>query len=217
MAKQSFALEAGGQKRLEVSWKGLYKNIAVALDGNAIGMIPDQKTLQKGQEFRLVDGSTIKVQLVNKFYSTELQVLRNGQPLPGSASDPETRLKNAYLMVYFIAGLNLVVGLLAFLLRVDFLQQAGFGLGSVLFGLVFVALGFFIQRRSTFALIVAIVLFAVDGLAGVALAAAAGYSPSVGGLIVRVLFLIPMIQGLGAIKMLKAAPAAGVVPPAQSA
>src|SRR5690349_9384101 len=94
MPKQTFALEAGGEKRLEVSWGGMFKNTTVSLDGNSIGVIPDQKALLAGQEFRLPDGSTIKVQLVRSFISTELRVFRNGQPLPGSASDPLTRLKN---------------------------------------------------------------------------------------------------------------------------
>jgi hypothetical protein len=39
----------------------------------------------------------------------------NGQPIPGSASDPQTKVKNAYGMVYFVAGLNLVLGLVSFL------------------------------------------------------------------------------------------------------
>jgi len=203
MPKQSFALEAGGEKRLEISWKGMYKDVTVSLDGNSIGVIPNQKALSAGQEFRLVDGSTIKVQLVSKFMSTELQVLRNGQPIPGSASDPQTKVKNAYGMVYFVAGLNLVLGLVSFVFNVEFLQQIGIGFGSILFGLVFLALGFFVQRKSTVALILAIVIFALDGIVGFFLAASQGYNPGGGGIIARIFLLIPMVQGVGAIKALK--------------
>jgi len=203
MPKQSFALEAGGEKRLEISWKGMYKDVTVSLDGNSIGVIPNQKALSAGQEFRLVDSSTIKVQLVNKFMSAELQVFRNGQPIPGSASDPQTKLKNAYGMVYFVAGLNLVLGFISFLFNVEFLQQIGIGFGSILFGLVFLALGFFVQRKSSVALILAIVIFALDGIVGVFFAASQGYNPGSGGIIARLFLLIPMVQGLGAIKTLK--------------
>lgn len=204
MPKQSFALEAGGENRLEISWKGMYKDLTVSLDGNSIGVIPNQKALSAGQEFRSIDGSIIKVQLVSKFMSTELQVLRNGQPLPGSASDPQTKMKNAYGMVYFVAGLNLVLGLVSFLFNVEFLQQIGIGFGSILFGLVFLALGFFVQRKSTVALILAIVIFALDGIVGFFLAVSQGYNPGSGGIIARIFLLIPMIQGVGAIKALKA-------------
>jgi hypothetical protein len=204
MPKLFFALEEGGDKRLELSWKGLYKDVTVSLDGNSVGVIPDQKALSAGQEFRLFDGSTIKVQLVSKLMSTELQILRNGQPLPGSASDPQTKLKGAYLMVYFVAGLNLVLGLVSFLFNVEFLQRIGLGLGSIIFGLVFLVLGFFVQQKSTVALILAIVIFALDGVLGVVLAAFQGYNPGSGGLIARIFLIIPMVQGVGAIKALKA-------------
>jgi hypothetical protein len=204
MPKQSFALEADGEKRLEISWKGLYKDVTVSLDGNSVGAIPDQKALSKGQEFHLIDGSTIKVQLISKvFTSPELQVLRNGQPIPGSASDPQTKFKTATIMVYFVAGLNIFLGLISFLFNIEFLQQIGIGFGSILFGLVFLVLGFFTQRKSAIALIIAIVVFALDGILGVFIAASQGYNPGAGGIIARIIFIIPMIQGLGAIKALK--------------
>lgn len=59
MPKQAYALEALGEKRLEISWKGMYKDVTVSLDGNSIGIIPNQKALSAGQEFRSIDGSTI--------------------------------------------------------------------------------------------------------------------------------------------------------------
>lgn len=105
-------------------------------------------------------------------------------------------------MVYFVAGLNIVLGLAAALFNVEFLQQIGIGFGSILFGLVFLALGFFVQRRSAAALILAIVVFALDGVLGLYLAASQGYNPGSGGIVARVFLLIPMVQGLGAIKTL---------------
>ena len=135
--------------------------------------------------------------------SSELQVLRNGKPVPGSASDPQARLRNAYLMVYFIAGLNLVLGFVSLLFDVELLRQLGVGIGSILFGLVFLALGFFVQRQSTLALILAIVIFALDGIVGIFLAASQGYNPGSGGIVARIFLVIPMVQGLGAIKALK--------------
>ncbi len=202
MPKQSFALEAGEEKRLEISWKGLWKEVTISLDGNSIGVIPDQKALSAGQEFPLLDGSTIKVQLVKKFTSTELQVLRDGQPLPGSSSDPQIQFKNAYQMVYFVAGLNLILGVISFLFNLEFLQQLGIGFGSIIFGLVFLMLGLFVQRKSTIALILAIGIFALDGIAGLFLAASQGYNPGIGGIFVRIILLVPMFQGVGAIRAL---------------
>jgi hypothetical protein len=213
MAKQSFALEPGGPKRLHITWGGIYRNIAVKVDDRTLGTIPDQRALVKGQDFRLPDGSKLHVQLVSTFMTAELRVLRNGEPLPGSPSDPIARLRNAYLLVYVVGGLNSLLGLLSLLLKVQFLQQVGIGLASFLFGLVFLGLGFLVQKRSLFALILAIVLFIIDGLSGLMFAAAAGGSAPVTGLFVRIILLVPMIQGVSAIKALKARAAA--VPPAR--
>ncbi|MFN2110692.1 MAG: hypothetical protein ACK2UI_13590 [Anaerolineae bacterium] len=199
MAKLTYALEPGGSKRLEISWKGMYKDFMVKLDDEVIGELSGQKELKAGRQFALPDGSSLSVQLVQKLYSAELQILRNGQPLPGSSSDPENRLKNAYGMVFFVAGLNLFLGLIAWLFQVEFLQDIGIGFYSIIFGLVFLVLGFFVKRRSALALILAIAIFALDALLGL-LAGGASYAT---GLVVRVILIIPMVQGVGAIRALK--------------
>ena len=200
MPKQSYALEPNGPKRLQISWGAFWKNITITLDGSTIGTIPDQKALRQGSTFPLTDGSTLSVQLLQSLAGAEL---RDGKPLPGSASDPESRLKVAAGVIFFIVGLNILLGLIAVFFQVDFLLQLGLGWFSVIFGLVFLFPGIFTQRRSQVALIIAIVLFGLDGLLGIVGAVMAGYAPSIPGLFMRILLLIPMIQGVSAIKQLK--------------
>lgn len=202
MPKQQYALEPNGPKRLEISWDAFWKNLTVRLDGNTIGAVADQKALKAGQDFLLPDNSVLHIQLVQKFFSTELQVLRNGTPIPGSVSDPVQRLKTAYGIVFFVAGLNIVLGLIAALFQVEFLQMLGIGWGSVVFGMLFLILGFLTMRRSMVALIIAIIIFALDGILGLLFAIQQGGSPTF-GVIARVILLIPMIQGVGAIQTLK--------------
>lgn len=79
-----------------------------------------------GQRFRLADGSSLEVQLKRTLFSTDLRVSRNGIPLPGSAGDPATGWKNAYGLMYFIGGLNILIGLLA-MFGVAFLLDLGIG------------------------------------------------------------------------------------------
>jgi glucose dehydrogenase len=95
--------------------------------------------------------------------------------------------------------LNLFLGLIAWLFQVEFLQDIGIGFYSIIFGLVFLVLGFFVKRRSAVALILAIAIFALDALLGL-LAGGASYAT---GLVVRVILIIPMVQGVGAIRALK--------------
>jgi hypothetical protein len=82
---------------------------------------------------------------------------------------------------------------------------AGFGLATVVEGLVFATLGFIVARwRSAIALGLAVVLFAADGIAAVVLADP-GSHPSPGPLVVRLFLLVPMVRGFGAIRDIKRA------------
>jgi hypothetical protein len=203
MQKLTYALEPGGPKRLEVSWKAMWKEFTVKVDDRVVGRTSGQQELREGKRFRLKDGSYLSVKLVNKLTGVELEILHDGQPLPGTSADPATGLKNAYRTVFLVAGLNSVLGLVAVLLEAPFLQALGIGFYSILFGLVFLVLGFFVKRRSQVALILTIAIFALDGILGFVLMSAEGVIPSPGGLLGRILLMVPMIQGISAIRALK--------------
>jgi hypothetical protein len=203
MPKQAYALEHGGPKRLQLSWKGTWREVAIALDGEEIGKISGPQELQTGKEFRLPDDSILTVQLMHKLAGTELRLLRDGQALPGTAADPVAKLKTAYVVIYLIAGLNIVLGLVAWLLDVQFLLSIGIGQSSIAFGLLFLVLGFFAQRRCIIALVLAVGIFALDGILSLIVSIAQGYAPNMLDIFVRVLLLVPMIQGITALRGMK--------------
>ncbi len=206
MPKKKYSLKEGESQRLEVSWKGNFKSFTVRFDENEIGMIANVKELKEGREFTLSDGSVLNFQLVSKFFGSELQVLNDGHPLPGSDSDPAVRLKIAYSMVFFIAGLNILIGLITIFFQIELLSQLGLGIGSIIFGAFFLLFGFFVKRKSMIALGLAVGLFSLDSIFTIILPAIQqqeGYNPPTTGIIVRILFLIPMIRGFGAIRELK--------------
>ena len=210
MPKQQLALDPGGPKRLVISWKGMWKSLTVSLDGRELGVIPDKATLKAGQDFPLPDGSLLHVQLLQKPFQVELQVLRNGQPLPGSASDPGGKLKLAYGVIFFVAALNILLGVVAETTGSDIMKTIGLGIQSVIVGAVFLLLGVFVVKRSLAALVIAIVLFAVDAVATFVLVISAGGQPAIGGIVMRVFLLYGMAQGIPAIRALKMA---DLVPP----
>jgi hypothetical protein len=198
MPTRKYILERGGTQRLEISWKILWKNITIRLEGKEIGSIKNQKELLAGRDFSLNDGSILKVKLIQGF-SPELQVTRDGQPLPGSDSDPFQRLSLAYKMVLFIGWLNVVLWLIAELLKVGFLQRFGFGFGSIIVGIIFLILGFFMKRKSKYALLIAIILFFGDGILAAFFLSEQARNYVTGGIVARIFLLIPMIQGVSAI------------------
>jgi len=214
MPKRMYALEPGGPKRLKVSWKSFFKETTITLDDVEVGTIPDQRALLAGQEFKLMDGSLLKVQLVQNLSGSEVHVLRNGVPLPGSASNPESRVKTAWGIIFFIAGLNLVLGILALLTQSEFLANMGIGWYSLIFGGFFLVMGFLVKKLSKVALILSIVIFALDALVGIVGSIMMGGSPAISGLILRVILIIPMVQGVSAITALKKPSAPPVVPTA---
>jgi len=147
---------------------------------------------------------TLHVQLVQSFGSAELQVLRNGQPLPGSGSDPDQRLAGAWGVLLFVAGLNIVLGLVAVLFDVGLLKTIGVGWESIAEGVVFGGLAYAVRRwRSAIALGVAIAIFAIDGVLGIVASIGASSTPPIGGIFFRVMLLIAMVRGFGAIRAIK--------------
>ena len=106
-------MEKDGPKRLEMSWGGFWKDFTVKLDGVAVLTANGSSELKAGRSARLPDGSTLEVRLETGFGKNGLAVTRNGQPLPGSSTDPESLVKVAGAVVYVLAGLNFLFGVIA--------------------------------------------------------------------------------------------------------
>lgn len=176
--------------------------MAVRLDGQEIGVIPDQKALRQGQTFTLPDGSVLEVKLVPQFTSVSLELRRDGQPLPGTSADPEQRLQGAYGILFLLGGINIVLGLIAVFFQIAFLLMLGLNLISVIMGCIWLTLGFFVRRRSLVALFLALGLYTLDGVLFLVSAVDMGLNPT-GGLFMRAIFFIAMAQGVSALKALK--------------
>jgi hypothetical protein len=58
-----------------------------------------------------------------------------------------------------------VLGLITLIFQVEFLQTLGFGVFSIAIGFIFLVLGFLTQRRSLIALIIAMIIFGLEGAA----------------------------------------------------
>jgi hypothetical protein len=204
MAKYQYALEKGQPKRLEIVTRFNFTGATIKLDGNEILEIPNGEAFRQGVVVSLPDGSQVNVMLKTSFMGTSLLVSRNGQPLPGSGADPMTKLKAAYGIIYLLAGANLLGGILAVLMENSFLSDLGLGWTTIITGLIYLVLGFFTQRKSKAALIIAISLYILDAVLMLYFSIVEAGSFPTGGLIIRVLFVIAMISGVKAIDEMKA-------------
>ncbi|HEY6546549.1 MAG TPA: hypothetical protein VI589_01535 [Vicinamibacteria bacterium] len=204
MPAKQLALEKGGPPRLEIEWQGNFKDFEVRLDGALLGSFADRKALSVGRVFSLEDGSRLEVKLGRIGILPELSLTHNGVPLPGSDADPEQRVNAAASMIFFIAALNALLGIVAGVFDIQFLKALGLGLGSLIVGAIYGALGYLVkEKRSSVALGFAVGLFVIDGLS-LLVFMEPGRTPPIGGLVARILFLVPMVMGFPALRALAA-------------
>ena len=170
MPTRRYPLERGKPKRVKISWSpSSSPYLTIRLDREMVGTILTKRDAEKGQVFSLMDGSELHVQFVND----NVQVLKDGQPLPGSPSDPFHRLKITCRLIFFLGVFNIIWGLFTLLdmSEIVLLPKVWWGffmlLGMseivlLLIGLGFVVTVFFVRRCSHRGLVFAITLFIVD-------------------------------------------------------
>ena len=121
-----------------------------------------------------------------------------------SGADPQKNLATAYGAVFFVGAFSVIVGLVAVLFEVRFLQNLGLGWSSILFGIVFLVLGYYVKQGAMIALAIAIGLYSLDGIVFLVDLIQRKGSPATGGIIFRLIMLWFMSRGFGAIRELKA-------------
>jgi hypothetical protein len=205
MPKRLFSLEGEKENRLaiswELSWRLSWKNIKISVDRNQIGFIYDQKSLISGQTFSLPDGSELKVQIIqNPSYS--LNISRNGILLPDSDDNPHSIHKNTYITIYSIAVINIFLGSISLLFNRYFEERLEIKIAYICIGILFLILGYFIQRKYSTALIAAILFLSIESAVGFCLASM-GLFKNLSYVAMQIVFLIPIIRGYYAMKKVK--------------
>src|SRR5258708_17350286 len=203
MPKQKFALERGGPKRLECSWGAWFRNFKVKLDGNVVGTFANKKELHKGKEFLLPDSSKLNVRLEK----SRLSLYRNGKAVPNSYGDPVRKLNTAVGLIYFIAILTAVVGVVSPALQSGSKNFSGSGTTILLvisLGLagLYAFLGFLVRQRVRVALWLALGLYSIDTVLGL-LFVVRGNSLLIFSVVFRFLVLYYLYQGFAGFKSLK--------------
>lgn len=156
--------------RLELEWGGYMRDFRVRLDGDQIEHITGgQRELIKGRDIALPDGSTLTIRLKNQGAIEELQVLRDGKPLPGSASDPVNQY-SASIRIAFFWGMVSVIAWLVFRLGGgfnDLFASLTFHPSSLFTGLGFIVAAVALARQLKWIGFVAIALLIADTVLGI--------------------------------------------------
>lgn len=201
MPVHTYPLERGGPKLVEVSWKGFYRNMIILYEDKELGAISGRAELKQGKCFVLPTGDELCIRLVNSFMASELHVLLNGKPLPGSGSDPWQQLKICAGSLYFFAAVSFLFGALSAMGNAAISPGAAIAMGV---GLLFAVLGWLVSKASLAALIVSIVIVLLNAVLLIALPLINDQSPRYGWFVFYMLMIIPLFRGFSAIREVQA-------------
>ncbi len=204
MPKKTYYLEADKKNPIQFSWGLNWKNFSIIHKEKEVGKFENVQELKEGKTFVLEDESNLYVQLSKTLLSQELIIRHNGKILPGTPADPSVKIKNIFILLLIIGGLNILIGVMAEMTRSEMMLSLGAGIGTIIIGGLFLILAFLIkQKHSLVALIVVIALMAIDIVLTIIVASEIGKIPTY-GIILKVLFLIIFINGISAIRKMKA-------------
>ncbi len=202
MARESrFALEKGGEKRLLIRWRGIWKDVEVMLDGQPLGPpLPNFKALKRGADYRLPDGRTLHVKFVTGLFAQQgLTLLIDGRPVAGTSQDPHQQIKLAAGLMYFVAGLSALLGILG-MAGVKFLAYLGFHWPSLVAGVLLALLGYLgVLYRSRLAFAIAAGLMVIDMILTLALSIESNARIPSTGLFLRVMIILVIVRAIKAV------------------
>ena len=201
MPTYTYPIERGGPRLIEVSWKGFYKKMTVHFGEQQLGIISGRKELKRGKCFILPTGEELCVRLVSNIVASELHLLVNGKPLPGSGSDPWQQLKICAGSLYFFSAVSFLFGVIS--VMADKEGSTG-GYISMGVGMLYVALAWLVSKGYPVALTIAVVLIAVNAILLVTLPLMNDQPPRFGWFVFYILMILPLFRGFAAARAVQA-------------
>lgn len=203
MPTKIYYLDEARTQPVKVTWGWNWRKLAVAFQGQEIGQFATTSQLKEGNTFALPDGRQLTVRLRTHMAQQQLEILLDGQPLPGTDTHPRQQFQQARYVLWFLAAVNIGLGLLAELGQIEVLLEFGMGLGTILVGLSFLGFEWWARTRLTpWAFYAAIGLLVADMLATMILAA--NSSSSSIGFVTRIFMILALGRGATAAKTLRA-------------
>lgn len=190
MPKRVMYLPGEPAKQLVISWRGIWRNLAIYYDGALVGTIPDKVAAEQGREFLLSDGSRLHVQVIRHFIFSHLEVLHNGQEVPTPPADPQTITRVSLRLVYLVAAIQVLAGMVGALGSIADSYEITTGRIRIMIGIAMFGLTFFIRRGSWVALLGALLLPTVSTITESVLKVSVGDSLRVSSIFNNILFIV---------------------------
>ncbi|GAB2941110.1 hypothetical protein GCM10027048_01950 [Hymenobacter coalescens] len=203
MPTKTYYLDSSQTGLVTVRWGWFWRNFTVSQGEQVVGQLRTANELKQGAAFTLADGRQLTARLREKVGSQQLELLLEGQPLPGSATHPGELLRQGLGVLLFLAVLNVALGLLAEIGQVEVLLQLGLGYASAATGLVYLGLWWWAKTRlAPAAFYAAIGLLVLDFVA--VLLAGPGGSGATSGMFMRFFLGLMLYRGSQGARQLRA-------------
>jgi hypothetical protein len=204
MPTKTYYLDDAKTEPIQVRWGMFWKNFTLTQHGQVLARVPNRSALKAGVVVSLADGRALSARLSPQFMQEELELLLDGQPLPGSPTHPHYRVQQAVYALSAVGGFNIVMGLIAEIRPYADLQKSGFGYPSMVEGLLYMGLVWWAQgRRSVLTFYAGIGLLLLDFIVPLVTMDAAA-KPSTSGMFLRFALIAVLYNGAKAAKELQA-------------
>jgi len=203
MPRKLYSLDQEGKQMLAVSWKGNFKNLELKLNNKPLGKAQGKQELVRGKEFEISHDKILSVKLVKEMYLfTRLELLVNGFPVESSMTHPVRKLNDVFLLIMFIAAINLIFGLLGLMVDNDLFRILGAGFWNIIYAGIFTILGIIMkENKSMFAMISIVGLMMLDIMFSFFyIMEIPGHVNPAGNILVKVFLMLYLLRGVTAIK-----------------
>jgi hypothetical protein len=203
MPTKTYYLDAARTEPILLSWGLFWKNFTISQNGAELLRLPSTKALRDGASVTLADGRVLSAQLKRQLVQEELELLLDGRPLPGSATHPHFRLQQAVYALVFVGGLNLLLGLVAELGAVAWLQRYGFGYATAGIGLLFFGLAWWARVKvASLPIYLGMSLLVLDVVLAFASVGQNDAPPPTAGLFLRLFLILILYKGATAARQI---------------
>lgn len=176
--------------------------ISIYANEDLIDTIQDIEALRLGKYYDIQNDILfiqIKGKNPNKIYASV-----NTQKLKATRNDPFINFSATIQILYFIAVLNIILGIINLIFPNGFFAEFGEPISMLLYGIIFLFLGLIIHfKKSSIALITALILFLTDTILIIYNGITTIQDISPGIMFTRILFLTSMFRGVSALKKYK--------------
>lgn len=205
MPKKTYYLDEARTEPITVQWGLAYRNFILSYQGEPVAPAEHGPSLAEGYRYDLPGGRRLSAQLMRNVGLQEVELLLNGQPLPGSATHPSERIKQAWYALLLVGSLSTVLVVAAQYANTDVLVgPLRFGWPAVLENLLLVGLGWWGYRRhAAVAFYLALGLLVLDWVVMVVNLVQAGSSGGMSGIFLRFIMCVFVFRGAQAAQALK--------------